>query len=296
MDDLVKSQIRNLQGEIPFNGWTGLNYPLEIQKKSNLWVVKAGARIYSKGFSYDPQKNELHNEWGAVVNGHLDIQYGDKSKSVGRGMFYLISEDIKFSAVTSSDVFLIWFEFKGNSASEALDLMGGKSNTVTVGRYTSEQLKSVLNIAYLLQYHPPGYSLNTQSVLWRFIANSSGISRSINGGGYSLDIQRVLDYIHTVPLDKKITVSQLADVAMLSVETFRKRFQNELGEAPIQYLLRYRISCAKTMLDDPTKLIKQVAIESGFSDQYYFSRLFKHYEGISPLAYRKKMFQLSPPQ
>jgi len=39
---------------------------------------------------------------------------------------------------------------------------------------------------------------------------------------------------------------------------------------------------------DTSKPIKQIAYETGFGDPYYFSRLFKQYEGLSPMIFRKK--------
>lgn len=289
MDDLVKSLIKNLQGNLPFTGWTGYNHPSDIQRKSNLWVVKAGARVFSEGFSYDP-KIMAHTEWGAVVNGQLELDFERGRVTVDAGMFYIIPSGVEISANTSGDPLIVWVEFEGGISTDALEIIGGKPGEAASGRYFPEQIKDILNIAYLLHNHPPGYNLFTQSIFWKFIADSSGASSGVEK--LSPDIQRVLDYIHTAPLNEKISVLQLATISLLSVETFRKRFLKELGEAPIQYLLRYRISCAKSLLNDPNKPIKQIAMEAGFSDQYYFSRLFKRWEGVSPIIYRKKMSQL----
>jgi len=292
MDDLVNRLIQDLQGKQPFKGWTGFNYPSDIQKKSNLWVTKAGARIFQKGFSHDPQVDQRFAEWGVVVDGQLDILWEGKKLSATKGMFYAVSDAATIVADAIGEPFLVWMEFTGDLSAEFLEMIGGRRGGVSVGRAAIEQVKNLFNIAYLLQNHPPGYNIKTQSLLWKFLSESN--YNAAKERKFSADIKRALDYIHTMPAAEKVTVSKLASISMLSVETFRKKFQSEIGEAPIQYLLRYRISNAKNLLMDATKPIKQVAIESGFADPYYFSRLFKHHEGICPLHYRKKMFQLTP--
>ena len=64
-------------------------------------------------------------------------------------------------------------------------------------------------------------------------------------------------------------------------------FRQELGVTPIAYLNRYRISQAKRLLTETTKSITEIALEVGFSDSGYFSRVFRRETGRSPEAYRR---------
>ena len=287
MDDFVKNYIDGLLGKEAFSSWTGYNIPTEIEKRSNLWVTKAGARVFRQGFYYDPKVSSLHIEWGAVVDGEMLLMCRNRTFKLQKGMFYLMPDSAVVTAKPIRDPFLVWIEFTGSLSEAIFELIGGRMNEVITGSYTLEQLKMALNIAYLLQYHPHRYNLSVQSMLWRFISGYSG-TRMISKK-YSPDIQKAVDHINLAPPGDSVTVSQLASVSMLSRETFRKKFQNEVGEAPIQYLLRYRIAKAKEQLLDTSKSIKQIAFETGFKDPYYFSRLFKQYEGISPLLFRKTM-------
>lgn len=50
---------------------------------------------------------------------------------------------------------------------------------------------------------------------------------------------------------------------------------------------QYRLQEACKMLSVTNKLIKEVALESGFSDELYFSRVFKNTIGMSPSVYQK---------
>jgi len=288
MDNLVENYLKSFLGDNPFSCWTGCNIPTEIEKQSNIWVAKAGARISKQGFNYDPEVSPMHFEWGAMVDGEMLLNCEGQKIKINKGMFYLMPDSVKMTASALNDHFLVWIEFTGSLSQTVFEEIGGHKHGVLTGYYNFEQLKAALNIAYLLQYHPPHYNLNVHSMLWRFIAGHS--DAFLHSRKFSEDIQKAIDHIHLMADDNRISVSELATASMLSVESFRKRFCSEVGEAPIQYLLRYRINKAKEQLLDSTKPIKQIAYESGFSDPYYFSRLFKKYEGLSPLLFRKNAY------
>ncbi|GJM68934.1 hypothetical protein HMSSN036_11500 [Paenibacillus macerans] len=46
---------------------------------------------------------------------------------------------------------------------------------------------------------------------------------------------------------------------------------------------------AKDLLAEGNKKVKEVARELGFADEFYFSRIFKRTEGISPSEYCGKI-------
>lgn len=294
MDDLVKAAISRLQGDVPFNGWTGFGYPTEIQKKCNLWVSKAGARTFTRGFMCEPRHTRgIFAEFGFVVKGKIRINWGDNSCVIKSGMFYTISSgNDKIEAHILEEPFIIWIEISGLLTDDFIEELGGQYGSVSAGQADFEQVRSLLNIAYLLHAHLPGYNFTTQAMLWHFIADFKGYQ--LKRKKCSPSIAKVVDYFHTMPAEEDVSIENLAKIAQLSEETFRKRFKSEVGEPPMKYFMHLRISNAKNLLADETKSIKEVAYEVGFSDQYYFSRQFKHYEGISPSVYRQRMYQLYP--
>lgn len=63
-------------------------------------------------------------------------------------------------------------------------------------------------------------------------------------------------------------------------------FRQELGTTPIKYLQRCRINQARLLLKNSSKSITQIALEVGFPDSSYFSRIFHRETGLSPESYR----------
>lgn len=64
-------------------------------------------------------------------------------------------------------------------------------------------------------------------------------------------------------------------------------FRQELGTTPIAYLQRYRINQAKQLLRESQQSITEIALNVGFADSGYFSRLFHRETGMSPEAFRR---------
>ncbi len=84
------------------------------------------------------------------------------------------------------------------------------------------------------------------------------------------------------PLDR----DSVARAAGLSGSHFSHLIREKTGRTFTDLMAQYRVDRAKAMLRRTDKSIIQIALECGFEDQSYFSRVFKRYTGSSPRAYR----------
>ena len=87
--------------------------------------------------------------------------------------------------------------------------------------------------------------------------------------------------------DAALTVAELAQSAGMSQSYFRKRFAQVYGIAPVRYILLLRIAQGRKLLAETRMPVSAVAEACGFSDVYYFSRVFAKHTGFSPTAYRR---------
>ncbi|HBE03444.1 MAG TPA: hypothetical protein DC049_13395, partial [Spirochaetia bacterium] len=71
-----------------------------------------------------------------------------------------------------------------------------------------------------------------------------------------------------------------------SYSWLRKLFKKYTGSSPEKFMQRLKIREAKKKLLYSADRIKEISAELGFTDQYYFSRLFRKIEGFSPRQYR----------
>ena len=54
-----------------------------------------------------------------------------------------------------------------------------------------------------------------------------------------------------------------------------------------KYLTSKRIQKAKELLEDDRLSVEQIAEMVGYRDYFYFTKVFKKTEGVSPSSYRK---------
>jgi len=102
-------------------------------------------------------------------------------------------------------------------------------------------------------------------------------------------IQKVIQYINR-NFHHNITNEKMASIAGMAVNSFARLFKIQTGFSPVSYLTKIRIENATNLLYHTNKNIAKIAEESGYSDRYYFSKIFKREMKMSPAAYRKQFY------
>lgn len=74
----------------------------------------------------------------------------------------------------------------------------------------------------------------------------------------------------------------------LSRRQFDELFKKRFDKTPSRYIILQRIEYAKQLLKMPHLSIMEVAERCGFSDVYYFSKVFKKEMGETPSSFRKE--------
>ena len=96
----------------------------------------------------------------------------------------------------------------------------------------------------------------------------------------------IYDQMRSVEID----IESLAMELCMSKSTLRRKLNDLTGESPVNYITKIRVDYAKQLLKgNPDLTINEVGMRCGFSDQAYFSRIFKQQVGVSPLQYRKNL-------
>ncbi|QBI55378.1 Arabinose operon regulatory protein [Streptomonospora litoralis] len=91
------------------------------------------------------------------------------------------------------------------------------------------------------------------------------------------------------------TVAGLAERIGVSRSTLAKRFADQVGEPPLTYLTRWRMTlAADLLLEQEAATIAGVARSVGYSDPFGFSAAFKRVRGVSPSEFRHATATPSP--
>ncbi|BBY19261.1 GlxA family transcriptional regulator [Mycolicibacterium litorale] len=96
-----------------------------------------------------------------------------------------------------------------------------------------------------------------------------------------------LDWI-VANLDKPHTVSTLARRANMSARTFARRFVEETGTTPMQWVTDQRVLYARRMLEESDLDIDRIAERSGFGTATLLRHHFRRIIGVTPTDYRRR--------
>jgi AraC-like DNA-binding protein len=85
-----------------------------------------------------------------------------------------------------------------------------------------------------------------------------------------------------------ITLQDLAGIVHLHPNYFIQYFRKRLNVSPIEHLNILRLEkAAQLLIRYPECTVAEIAMEVGFRDYRYFSRIFRKRYGITPSAYKK---------
>ena len=123
--------------------------------------------------------------------------------------------------------------------------------------------------------------------LWHMLGSFRYLSqfRKINEYNQQDKIAKSIRFMRT-NMNKKLSLEDLADHCGLSVSQFCLLFKKKTTRTPLDYLTHLKIQNASRLLDFTDLRVSEIANKTGYSDPFYFSRVFSKIMGLSPKEYR----------
>lgn len=98
--------------------------------------------------------------------------------------------------------------------------------------------------------------------------------------------EEILHYIREHK-EEKLSLQSISEFFFVNRNYICALFQKNLGTTFTQYLTSLRMDSAKNLLLHTDIPLSLIAEKSGFKDEFYFNKVFKKSEGISPGLYRR---------
>ncbi|MBT3380115.1 MAG: helix-turn-helix transcriptional regulator [Lentisphaerae bacterium] len=99
-------------------------------------------------------------------------------------------------------------------------------------------------------------------------------------------IRKIVEEISRHP-ERAYPTACLAERCGISVRTLLRRFHEQVGHSPYQFVLERRLQKACLLLNQTNQSIERIADACGFSDRYHLSKKFKSRFGWGPAKYRR---------
>lgn len=100
-------------------------------------------------------------------------------------------------------------------------------------------------------------------------------------------LAHVVDYIKK-NIRENLTLEELAGQACMSKAHFLRTFKLELGQTPMDFVMKERLKLARKYLLIGGFQIQEVSVMSGFNNITYFIRVFKTEYGCTPKVFQKQ--------
>lgn len=99
-----------------------------------------------------------------------------------------------------------------------------------------------------------------------------------------------MKYIHR-NFGQRLTIKDLCVYFHCSKSTLINSFESRYHTSVNRYITSYRLEQAMILLRESDSTICEIALQCGFSDQGYFSKVFQKEKGMTPTAYRQSFYQ-----
>lgn len=259
----------------------------------NPWFTLSMCGITYPDFTYKKERQSApFYIFEYVISGKGTIIENGKRYSVNAGDTYILKQfgTHKYFSDPSNPMKKIWFNAKGTIISSLLASYNLEQVTVLNNSDTLSFFEEILRISEQDDLSPALRDDYCSIVVHRLIQHMNRKTYS-DTLALNSDALRLKNYIEQ-NFQSSITLDDLSVLINRSPSQVVRIFKSEFHTTPHDYLIFFRIQCAKRFLKETGKSVKDIADSIGFSDEHYFSATFRKKVGMTPLTYRKRKTSL----
>lgn len=201
-----------------------------------------------------------------------------------------------YKADVKSPWTIFWFHYQGLQCLDYLNTLGVSQEDPII--YTSNISSLVSAFEAIYQHTQDGYtdtsifclstSLSQFFGSCRYHKRAMKIPRRRTEEKILLTIEFMKDNLH-----RSLSLTNLAEISCLSAQHYSQVFRQQINSSPMEFYTRLKIQHACHMLKITNNSIAEISAALGYTEPFYFSKVFNKKMQLSPSEYRKK-FQLLP--
>ncbi len=148
------------------------------------------------------------------------------------------------------------------------------------------------DIELLLQQQPVAWELEVAArchqIFRQLFCTLIGSEQTVERAESNISMMRqLITHIHQ-HFGEDIQLEDIANAGAISKSTCSRLFKRYTGLSPVAYLNHYRLEISASMLRNSNDSIASISQTCGFSQQSYFTRVFRRAFHMSPLSYRRQ--------
>lgn len=250
-------------------------------------------RCHSKGNSENNkrlmQENTLFETYKLiyVFDGVMQIEIDGRNFEAPRGFSALVFPFSRFRIKFDPAVKYVWLEFSGFACTAILGRIAFSKQKPVLGKIDMDGFEYLFEMPVNTGETYSLYRLGGCILLLLSYYIEKFPSKTVQNEGYVFRACRFIDAHYSMP---GFCVKDVVEALKIDRSHLYRIFKDKTGISVSDYIIRCRINKAEVMLANSDLSIKDVAYSVGFSDQMYFSRVFKRLNGRTPTAFREMIF------
>lgn len=265
---------------------------LGCKTKQPLTFIVCGQFISRAGFIHHRRIFD-ENVLIMITEGTIYISSHGREHTVSAGQYILLPAGEEHFGFRCSDgrVSYLWAHFRTDCGFEAVSdggdeytyLLPEVSSVSSSGR-TAQLFHQLMDMSLEENHYTKNMSDYAVSLL--LMELSREYFRSCDAGSslppLVISAREWIKNHYFLPFE----VSELAETLGYRADYLSSVFKKNMGVSIVRYTNGLRIKTAKTLLSNYSVTIKEAAFSCGFSDEKYFMKVFKEFEGMTPAQYK----------
>mgnify|MGYP000575315847 CR=1 FL=1 len=267
------------------------NYTPSFLAKSAFFYIQSMGHFYCDENYFTRRKGYRSFLLIYTLNGKGYAIFRDKKYELTKGQVLLMNcYDYQEYYTDKENLWEIkWIHFNGASSEEYYNIIYRNYGPVIDMRGNISILDGINKIIHLLSTGDIQFEVKASNIIVNMltnillaIPNRHDIPKQKEN---NIQIDRVIGFIEE-NYNRNISLEDMAAFACSSKYHFSRNFKKITGYSPYEYLIKYRINKAKSILETTNDAIKEVSLNVGFESTSSFIQTFKRLEGLTPLKYR----------
>jgi len=255
-----------------------------------LYICSLGYYPKAAGHYTSRKKGLPENFLFYCIDGKGWYRLEDKQYEVKANEFFILPQNVSHAYGSSDDHpwSIYWVHFGG----EQLPYFNSLFTIQTHFKPFHVKGNDAIASGFTKMYKALELGYSTDNLMFANICLSHFISLFIYNSKHFEVVDENINCIDSAILymqehvNETLTLNELSKLYHYSPSRFSSLFKQKTGYAPIDYFLQMKMQKASQQLDFTKLSIKEIAMNFGFDDPYYFSRRFTKVIGIPPSKYR----------
>lgn len=230
-----------------------------------------------------------------IVKGKgIIINQNQKKEIISSSECFLIDPNshVKYKPDPSNPWSYFWIEINGNGLKKLCDHINFKSNNMHLKIQDFNQIincfANIFNEELFISNQNSEFLRVTSEIMkiLSFLIKEHGIEK--NQSSLSKEenqIKKIIEYVNNNYTSPDISIKKIADNFYFSQAYLTRIFKKSTGISPMKYIIMLRMRRAVELLNKESFSIAQIAYCVGYKNQFYFSKEFKNYFGVTPSKY-----------